>query len=119
MSPLPQELFDAIIDEIHDKETLKACALVGSSFLPPSQRKLFRKVRLGGSSGLGRRSRNTAAALAESPTKRYSPKTVSQHVTPVMSGVSLSRAKHKSLQASIRRLNSVFHVPLAHTYTKS
>ncbi|KAJ7832093.1 hypothetical protein B0H14DRAFT_3463704 [Mycena olivaceomarginata] len=67
MSPLPQELFDAIIDEIHDKETLKACALVGSSFLPPSQRKLFRKVRLGGSSGLGRRSRNTAAALAESP----------------------------------------------------
>ncbi|KAJ7359668.1 hypothetical protein DFH08DRAFT_414777 [Mycena albidolilacea] len=65
MVPFPQELFDAIIDEIHDKETLKACALVGSSFLPPSQRKLFRKVRLPG--GLGRRSRDTSAALAESP----------------------------------------------------
>jgi hypothetical protein len=63
MSPLPQELFDAIIDEIHDKETLKACALVGSSFLPPSQRRIFRKVAL----GLGRHSRDTAAALAESP----------------------------------------------------
>ncbi|KAJ7359664.1 hypothetical protein DFH08DRAFT_414749 [Mycena albidolilacea] len=62
MALLPQELFDAIIDEIRDKETLKACALVGSSFLPPSQRKLFRKVR-----GLGRHSRFTAAALAESP----------------------------------------------------
>ncbi|KAJ7800350.1 hypothetical protein B0H14DRAFT_3490747 [Mycena olivaceomarginata] len=61
MARLPQELFDAIIDEIHDKETLKACALVGSSFLPPSQRKLFRKVRL------GRRSRDREAALAESP----------------------------------------------------
>ncbi|KAJ7359679.1 hypothetical protein DFH08DRAFT_1075074 [Mycena albidolilacea] len=63
MALLPQELFDAIIDKIHDKETLKACALLSSAFLPPSQRKLFRKVLI----GLGRRSRNTTTALAESP----------------------------------------------------
>jgi hypothetical protein len=62
MAPLPQELFDAIIDEIHDKETLKSCALVATSFLRPSQRKLFRKV-----GGIGRHSRDTAAALAEFP----------------------------------------------------
>ncbi|KAJ7832094.1 hypothetical protein B0H14DRAFT_3712954 [Mycena olivaceomarginata] len=64
MARLPQELFDAIIDEIHDQETLKACALVATSFLRPSRRKLFRKVRLG---EVGRRSRDIAPALAESP----------------------------------------------------
>ncbi|KAJ7359683.1 hypothetical protein DFH08DRAFT_952787 [Mycena albidolilacea] len=58
---LPQELFDAIIDEIHDKETLKACALLSSAFLPPSQRNLFRKVQLGG------HSRDISAPLAEFP----------------------------------------------------
>ncbi|KAJ7832088.1 hypothetical protein B0H14DRAFT_1179142 [Mycena olivaceomarginata] len=62
MAPLPQELFDTIIDEIHDKETLKACALVATSFLPPSQRNLFRKIRLG-----GHRSRDASASLAEFP----------------------------------------------------
>ncbi|KAJ7800348.1 hypothetical protein B0H14DRAFT_1692284 [Mycena olivaceomarginata] len=59
MAPLPQELLDAIIDQVRDKETLKACALVATSFLPPSQRNLFRKVRLG--------DRDTSATLAESP----------------------------------------------------
>ncbi|KAJ7359682.1 hypothetical protein DFH08DRAFT_415014 [Mycena albidolilacea] len=60
MSLLPQELLDAIIDQVRDKETLKACALVATSFLPASQRILFRKVRLG-------EFRRPRAALAEFP----------------------------------------------------
>jgi hypothetical protein len=63
MSPLPQELFDTIIDEIRDKETLKACALVATSFLPPSQRNLFRKIQLGGP----RSRRDTPVFLAGFP----------------------------------------------------
>ncbi|KAJ7359670.1 hypothetical protein DFH08DRAFT_414841 [Mycena albidolilacea] len=63
MSPLPQELFNAIIDQVRGKETLKACALVATSFLPPSQRNLFRKVELGGHSP----GRGTSATLAEFP----------------------------------------------------
>jgi hypothetical protein len=58
MAHLPQELFDTIIDKIRDKETLKACALVATSFLLPSQRNLFRKIRL------GEHSRDTFAAFA-------------------------------------------------------
>ncbi|KAJ7359685.1 hypothetical protein DFH08DRAFT_952789 [Mycena albidolilacea] len=63
MSPLPQELFDAIIDQVRDKETLKACALVATPFLPPSQRNLFRKIRLGGL----RSGRDTPVFLAGFP----------------------------------------------------
>jgi hypothetical protein len=66
MAPLSQELFDAIIDEIHDKETLKSCALVATSFLLPSQRNLFRNLTIRLGLG-GQRSRDTSAALAESP----------------------------------------------------
>ncbi|KAJ6448913.1 hypothetical protein C8R45DRAFT_1045616 [Mycena sanguinolenta] len=48
MAILPQELFDAIIDEVHeDKKTLKSCAVVASSFLGRSQRNLFRNVVVG------------------------------------------------------------------------
>ncbi|KAJ7359673.1 hypothetical protein DFH08DRAFT_414789 [Mycena albidolilacea] len=63
MALLPQELFEAIIDQVCDKETLKACALVATSFLPASQRNLFRKVELGGHSP----GRGTSATLAEFP----------------------------------------------------
>ncbi|KAJ7832090.1 hypothetical protein B0H14DRAFT_3872092 [Mycena olivaceomarginata] len=58
MAHLPQELFDTIIDKIRDKDTLKACALVATSFLLPSQRNLFRKIRL------GEHSRDTFAVFA-------------------------------------------------------
>ncbi|KAJ7468102.1 hypothetical protein FB451DRAFT_1258100 [Mycena latifolia] len=44
MASLPQELVDAIIDEVHDKASLKSCALVATTFLPPSQRSIFRSL---------------------------------------------------------------------------
>ncbi|KAJ7223690.1 hypothetical protein B0H12DRAFT_291322 [Mycena haematopus] len=62
MPVLPQDLFETIIDELQDdKNTLKSCALVASSFLPPSQRNLFRKVRVGPTQDF------PATFLAESP----------------------------------------------------
>ncbi|KAJ7268558.1 hypothetical protein C8J57DRAFT_1509740 [Mycena rebaudengoi] len=46
MSNLPQELIDAILERVEDSESLKACSLVAGSFLAPSQRSLFRYLRL-------------------------------------------------------------------------
>ncbi|KAJ7108752.1 hypothetical protein C8R44DRAFT_986688 [Mycena epipterygia] len=43
---LPQELVDAIIDEVHDKRSLMACALAASSFRSPCQRTMFRSLSL-------------------------------------------------------------------------
>ncbi|KAI0771251.1 hypothetical protein BD413DRAFT_65960 [Trametes elegans] len=54
MGPLPTELIDAILGHayyikgIPDKATLKACALVSSSWTDPAQRLLFRQVALHG-----------------------------------------------------------------------
>ncbi|KAJ7832553.1 hypothetical protein B0H14DRAFT_2802887 [Mycena olivaceomarginata] len=42
----PQELVDAIIEELHDLPSLKACCLVGSTFRPPSQRILLSSLTL-------------------------------------------------------------------------
>ncbi|KAJ6448915.1 hypothetical protein C8R45DRAFT_150778 [Mycena sanguinolenta] len=48
MPVLPQELFDAIIDEAReDTKTLKSCAVVASSFRSHSQGHLFRHVVVG------------------------------------------------------------------------
>ncbi|KAJ7734563.1 hypothetical protein DFH07DRAFT_844731 [Mycena maculata] len=43
---LPQELLDAIIDEIRDAVTLQSCALVATSFVPLCQRKIYRSLYL-------------------------------------------------------------------------
>ncbi|KAJ7731229.1 hypothetical protein B0H16DRAFT_204660 [Mycena metata] len=46
MTPLPQELVDAIICEVEDLPTLKASCLAGSIFCKESQRSLFRSFNL-------------------------------------------------------------------------
>ena len=46
MSRLPQELIDVIINQVDDRKTLKACSLVASSFVCPSQKLLFLSVDL-------------------------------------------------------------------------
>ncbi|KAJ7735787.1 hypothetical protein B0H16DRAFT_1892202 [Mycena metata] len=46
MISLPQELVDAIIDQVDDNLTLKSCALVSGSFLSSAQRKLFRAIQI-------------------------------------------------------------------------
>jgi hypothetical protein len=46
MPRLPQELIDVIINQVDDRKTLKACSLVASSFVCPSQRLLFHTVDL-------------------------------------------------------------------------
>lgn len=46
MPRLPQELIDVIINQVDDRKTLKACCLVASSFVCPSQRLLFLTVDL-------------------------------------------------------------------------
>ncbi|KAF8504129.1 hypothetical protein JB92DRAFT_2738567, partial [Gautieria morchelliformis] len=44
----PQELIDAVIDNLHeDHGALLACSLVCRSWLPSSQRHLFRRVTFG------------------------------------------------------------------------
>ncbi|KAJ7934922.1 hypothetical protein B0H13DRAFT_2477562 [Mycena leptocephala] len=48
MSPIPQELVDAIVQELLDSRSLIACTLVGSAFREPSQRILLRSATLGG-----------------------------------------------------------------------
>ncbi|KAJ7104369.1 hypothetical protein B0H15DRAFT_22580 [Mycena belliarum] len=45
---LPQELFDLVIDHLHDDpRSLRACAVVSTSFLPPSRVHLFSHIRIG------------------------------------------------------------------------
>ena len=46
MPSLPQELIDVIINQVDDHKTLKACSLVASSFVCPSQKLLFLTVDL-------------------------------------------------------------------------
>ncbi|KAF8809288.1 hypothetical protein BYT27DRAFT_7222526 [Phlegmacium glaucopus] len=46
MPALPQELIDAILNHVNDRQTLKACSLVASSFVPQSQRHLFHTIDL-------------------------------------------------------------------------
>lgn len=46
MPRLPHELIDVIINQVDDRKTLKACSLVASSFVCPSQRLLFLTVDL-------------------------------------------------------------------------
>ncbi|KAJ6567957.1 hypothetical protein DFH09DRAFT_1080871 [Mycena vulgaris] len=43
---LPQELVDAVVHEVEDKKSLRACALASSCFLETSQRILFRSLKL-------------------------------------------------------------------------
>jgi hypothetical protein len=44
---IPHELVAAFVEHIDDTQSLKACALAGRSFREPSQRLLFRSLRLG------------------------------------------------------------------------
>jgi hypothetical protein len=45
---LPQELFDLIIDHLFDDvESLRACALVSSNFLPSSRAHIFSHLKVG------------------------------------------------------------------------
>ncbi|KAJ7032039.1 hypothetical protein C8F04DRAFT_671817 [Mycena alexandri] len=46
MIPLPQELVDAIIDQVDEVTTVKSCTLVSGPFLSSAQRKLFRVARI-------------------------------------------------------------------------
>ncbi|KAJ6537794.1 hypothetical protein B0H19DRAFT_1316551 [Mycena capillaripes] len=43
---LPQELVDAIVEEVGDDHTLKTCSLVAKSFVVPCQRSLFKTLFL-------------------------------------------------------------------------
>ncbi|KAF7354229.1 hypothetical protein MVEN_01110700 [Mycena venus] len=73
MVDLPQELVDAIIEEVafidqlyetSDCESLKACAIAGRMFVGPCQRRLFRTLSLDSS---GRRLEAVANILTASP----------------------------------------------------
>ncbi|KAJ7214797.1 hypothetical protein GGX14DRAFT_609429 [Mycena pura] len=46
MAPLAQELLDVIVGHVHDKPTLKSCALASSRLHTPSQRRLFSSIRI-------------------------------------------------------------------------
>ncbi|KAJ7031697.1 hypothetical protein C8F04DRAFT_1262565 [Mycena alexandri] len=48
VAPLPQELVDAIVSEVADPNSLKACALASLSFRGPSQRALHSSLTLHG-----------------------------------------------------------------------
>ncbi|KAJ6474872.1 hypothetical protein C8R45DRAFT_1010788 [Mycena sanguinolenta] len=63
MSPPPQELMDAIVTVISDKETLLACSLTSTSLVNASQRRLFRSISLRDVPSYDR----FAGLLAESP----------------------------------------------------
>ncbi|KAJ7157711.1 hypothetical protein C8R43DRAFT_1234592 [Mycena crocata] len=43
---IPQELIDAIVDDVDDTDALKSCALAASVLRPTSQRKLFNSLTL-------------------------------------------------------------------------
>ncbi|KAJ7479058.1 hypothetical protein FB451DRAFT_1240506 [Mycena latifolia] len=66
MVPVPQELIDAIVNEVEDAKALKACSLTASAFREPSQRMLIHSLTL--SRHASRPSANAwCARLTESP----------------------------------------------------
>ncbi|KAJ7910496.1 hypothetical protein B0H13DRAFT_2486842 [Mycena leptocephala] len=64
MPDLPQELVDAIVDQVPDS-SLGACSLTATAFVTSSQRRLFRWMSLGSDMGPGYE--RTADLLASSP----------------------------------------------------
>ncbi|KAK0491789.1 hypothetical protein EDD18DRAFT_540346 [Armillaria luteobubalina] len=61
-SPLPQELIDTIIDYLHnDARSLRACALIATSWLKRSQQNLFSQITLAERSSLHESKRLTLA----------------------------------------------------------
>ncbi|KAJ6582955.1 hypothetical protein DFH09DRAFT_279036 [Mycena vulgaris] len=70
MVSLPQELIDAIIDQVQDNTSLKSCAIAASPFLSPCQRRIFRSLHVHrGFSGKNRRRtlRSTSVFFTASP----------------------------------------------------
>lgn len=73
MISFPQELFDAIIDEVHDTSSLKACALVATTFTTPCQRNIFRALYIyrksssGSQPGRGPSLKDAAVLFTASP----------------------------------------------------
>src|ERR1700685_157574 len=45
---IPQDIIDSVIEAVDDRDLLKICALVSSSFLFPSRKQLFCRLDLGG-----------------------------------------------------------------------
>ncbi|KAJ7129891.1 hypothetical protein C8R43DRAFT_674164 [Mycena crocata] len=66
MSDLPQELIEAILLEVNEAETLKACALAASSFRETCQRTLLHSLTLGDGDG-ARTCSAVCTRLSESP----------------------------------------------------
>ncbi|KAJ7509473.1 hypothetical protein B0H11DRAFT_1959755 [Mycena galericulata] len=58
MPNIPQELIDIILHQVEDVESLKACSLVSSALLPPSQRILLHSLTL--TAGWGEKSNFSA-----------------------------------------------------------
>ncbi|KAJ6457837.1 hypothetical protein C8R47DRAFT_1328374 [Mycena vitilis] len=46
MADLPQELINAIVDEVDDENDLPSCSLAARAFVDPSQRRMFRGLSL-------------------------------------------------------------------------
>ncbi|KAF7326991.1 hypothetical protein MSAN_02492900 [Mycena sanguinolenta] len=63
MSQLAQELIDAIVDLVPDKQSLLACALTAPSFVYASQRRIFHSISIQNVAACNR----LAAILTESP----------------------------------------------------
>ncbi|KAJ7615489.1 hypothetical protein FB45DRAFT_841928, partial [Roridomyces roridus] len=83
MPPVPQELIDAIVDEIDDRKALSPTCLAARTFVSPCQKRLFRGIHfVGYISSSSEYTRRAAELFASSPHLRSHVRTLAMYELP-------------------------------------
>ncbi|THV00825.1 hypothetical protein K435DRAFT_430368 [Dendrothele bispora CBS 962.96] len=98
---LPQELIDAIIDQLQDsRRDLLSCALVGHAWLPQSQKHLFQVISCGSElSKHGETSEDTLNRIARAPI-------FSRHIPPLVQRLSFDCVFSSRLLTMLFRIST-------------
>ncbi|KAJ6457835.1 hypothetical protein C8R47DRAFT_168307 [Mycena vitilis] len=102
MADLPQELINAIVDEVDDENDLPSCSLAARAFVDPSQRRMFRGLSLRWD--LGWDSLDRALAFL-----RHSPH-LAPHFREVTLDVPMDAKNQGTLEAILRMLGNIEHL---------
>ncbi|KAJ7670919.1 hypothetical protein DFH06DRAFT_143388 [Mycena polygramma] len=102
MADLPQELIDAIVEEVDDENDLPACSLAARAFVDPSQRRLFRSLSLRWDLGWDSLDR-ALAFLHQFPH-------LVPHVRDVSLDIPMDSKNQETLEAILRMLGNIEHL---------
>ncbi|KAJ6454879.1 hypothetical protein C8R47DRAFT_1228489 [Mycena vitilis] len=106
MAELPQELIDAIVEEVEGKGDLQACSLTAQSFLDPSQRRLFRPMYLRWDASSSRK----GAALDRALSLIHESPHLVRHVREVSLDIPKNSDDQVTLAGILRMLGNIEHL---------